>query len=139
MTRKLLTLAVAITMVFAFSSATAPSSDAQSCTLITVNEIADFPYYERMIVGACDDSSSNSTGGGGGGGTSASVGSSAAAANSGASATAAAGSSATAGATTTSLAVTGAESEVLGYVGAGLLGAGCLAAATARRRSRDLN
>lgn len=133
MTRKLLLVVAAFTMLFAVSNTTAPAADAQITCTIFDGTAPD--YYHTIITGACPGSSASlaaspaaNTGGGGGS-------SSGAAASTGAAGT---GSSASAGTTTTTLAVTGAENGVLGYVGAGLVGLGALALGTARRRQSDL-
>lgn len=113
MTRKLLFVAAAITMTFAISPADA---DAQRC----------FDKYNQVIT--CGSSIAYPSGG-----FSAGAPSSTASANTTAASTTTAASAGTAE-TSQGLAFTGGESQVLGYVGAGLVGLGGLALIGARRR-----
>lgn len=97
------------------------SADAQACGV---------DYYNRVVV--CGPvlaypADGFADAGAGAAGVGASVPANTAATNTGTTAGAA-----------VNLAHTGVESEVLGYAGAGLLGFGCLAAATARRRTRNI-
>ena len=119
MTRKLLAVAASITMMFALSGATAPDADAQCGyynQIVTCGPV--LPYPEGGF------SNAPATAGAAGGAASTSAGVSA-------------GVAATTGTTSQGLALTGADSGTLGYIGAGLVGAGCLAAASARRRSNN--
>lgn len=131
MTRKLLLVVAAFTMLFVVSNASAPAADAQiTCTIFGTAP----DYYATIVTGPCPGASGSAAATAattGGGGSSAA----AAAAATGAAAT---GSTATAGTTAPALAVTGVENGVLGYVGAGLVGFGALALGTARRRQSDL-
>lgn len=117
MTRKLLLAAAAFTMTFAVSTA---DVDAQRC----------FNRYNEVIT--CTSSPTISYPGGG-------FTSSGAAAAAGSSNTIASTTTTSAGTAETSqgLAFTGANSGVLGYVGAGLVGLGGLALVGARRSCDD--
>lgn len=124
MTRKLLLVAATIALIFATPGAGVESADAQTTTRCFVE------YYNAVVT--CPGAVSATAGSGSGGG----AGSAAASTGTAGASTTTTGADAPA---TTSLAVTGAESQALGYIGAGLLGFGSLAAATARRRTRNLS
>lgn len=115
MTRKLLLLAAAITMMFALAPTT--SVDAQTCTTYNGAIRCGGPVLALPAGGFTNAPSS---------GASAATGSTS-------TTTASAGTAET----TQGLAFTGAESQVLGYIGAGLIGLGGLSLVAARRRSSD--